>query len=207
MINAETSSKRRHNVWYDNDYFKLNIMKNSFWIYCFVFVFFVSCNCPAIEPEQEKREEVLLKDSSLNKEILDFIDTLKANGITDNFVLVIKFDSAEFRRESKHLQISMDIYPSIEKTYPIIGGYFPNIDIPIIIIDELNIGKSYYNSIILDTEKIQSFFRESEVIDDEYISFFKSMKIGTITGQSFLVMERNELMHYGTSGIYEKQVT
>ena len=184
-------------------------MKNSFWIYCFVFISFVGCSNPAIEleqiPEQEKREEILLKDSSLNKEILAFIDTLKANGITDNFVLVIEFDSIDYRREGKYfLQISMDIYPSIVKTHSVIGGYLPNIDIPIVIIDELNIGKSYYNGIILDTEKIKSFFRENEVIDDEYISFFKSTKIGTITGQSFLVMERDELMHHGTSWIFEK---
>ena len=184
------------------------MMRNSFWIYCFVLVFFVGCNCPAIEseqiPEQEKCEEVLIKDSSLSKEILDFIDTLKANGITDNFVLVIKFDSVEYRRESKYFQISMDIYPSIEKTYPIIGGYFPNINIPIIIRDEENIGKFYYNSIVFDREEIQSFFRENEAVDDEYISFFESMRKGTITGKFFLVMKHNELVHHGTSGIFEK---
>jgi hypothetical protein len=151
---------------------------------------------------EENIPKELIKDSSLAQEIYIFVDSLRANGISEDFVLVVKFDSTKFARTGDTvLGIWLDLYPCFSDTTNILGGYLPDLDIPIVIKDEKKIGQIYYNPIILDDNIKQSIYCNESIIETEFHSLYDSLnQKNTIVGLLFILhKEQNELIQEGAT--------
>lgn len=149
-------------------------------LYILSLLIFISCNNNNVKESitiEENIPQELIKDSSLTQEIYTFVDSLRANGVNENFVLMIKFDSTIYYKTGDSiLQIWLDIYPCFSDTANIWGGYIPNLDIPIVIKDEKGIGHTYYNPIILDDTIRQSYYCDESVVENQFELFYDSFR-------------------------------
>ncbi len=166
-------------------------MKVFFYIICITITICTLLGCRSTTPNEnqiEKTDSTLIKDSVLLEETLSFLIHLDSIGIQD--MLIINFDSTEYR-DSKYMRINIYVAPYFNDTTNTTAGYiFDNKEIsyPIVIIDSMKIGTSYYNNIGIDKTIIDKFYCNTDDCLNKWFKY-KSLKPMTCIGFGYYVVE------------------